>query len=175
MPGEKASGKSIAALILGIASLVLCFIPLLNIILGFIGMIMGIGQRRALSRGEITAKSSGMATGGMITGIIGIVVGIVMSIVISTAVILPIIFVPEAQKAANKASCVANLRTLDASVDMYYAEYEKYPSGIQDLLDSNTITKEPKCPSGTAPYIYNSTTHKFSCPNINKYPDHKYK
>lgn len=78
----RSNGKAIAALVLGICSIVFsCLIPILGILLGIVAIVFAV-----LSNKE---GKSNMALAGMITGISGIVIGIIMwiiNIVILTSV-----------------------------------------------------------------------------------------
>jgi len=77
-PTDKASGRAIAALILGIAAVTIgCCFPL-NILLGPAALIVGILENNAINRGEASAKGKGFAITGIILGIIGIFLGLIL-------------------------------------------------------------------------------------------------
>jgi hypothetical protein len=64
------NGKAVAALVLGILSIVFCWImwiDLIGIILGIIGLVLGIMAKKEMP--------SGMATAGIVLGIVGISLG----------------------------------------------------------------------------------------------------
>jgi len=64
---------AVAALVLGILALVLCWMMFVNFILGVLGIIFGaLGLARAK---RIGGRGKGMALAGLITGILGIVIG----------------------------------------------------------------------------------------------------
>ena len=70
------SGKAVAALVLGICSLVmLCGCLPLSPILGGIGLIYGLIARGDIKRGAVSSASSGLNVAGLVTSIIGIVGG----------------------------------------------------------------------------------------------------
>lgn len=69
---------AVAALVLGIVSIVFCFIPGLNFIapiLGIIGIILAVVSKKQLKESN---EPTGMATGGLITSIIGTVLGSIL-------------------------------------------------------------------------------------------------
>ncbi|MFJ8694083.1 DUF4190 domain-containing protein [Streptomyces roseolilacinus] len=71
-PGP-ANGLGIASMVVGIVSLVTCFMYGLGIVLGILALIFGIIGRKRVQRGE--ANNGGMATAGIVTGAVGIVLG----------------------------------------------------------------------------------------------------
>jgi len=69
---------AVAALVLGIVSIVFCLIPGLNFIapiLGIIGIVLAILAKKQLAEAN---ESTGMATGGLVTSIIGTVLGSIL-------------------------------------------------------------------------------------------------
>lgn len=66
-PAEKASGKALAALILGIVGLLCCNL------LGPVAWIIGSQEKKAIARGESSKAGETMAQIGFILGIIGTV------------------------------------------------------------------------------------------------------
>ncbi|WP_374985602.1 DUF4190 domain-containing protein [Streptomyces fradiae] len=74
-PGP-ANGLGIAAMVIGIVSLVMCWAYGLGIVLGVLALVFGIIGRKRVQRGE--ANNAGMATAGIVTGVIGIVLGVVI-------------------------------------------------------------------------------------------------
>ncbi|RGE24281.1 DUF4190 domain-containing protein [Leucobacter sp. wl10] len=70
----QSKGLAIAALVLGIVSLVFCWIPAIGIIAGVVGLILGIIALRK-------RQSKGMSLTGIITGALGIVASIIILIV----------------------------------------------------------------------------------------------
>ncbi len=65
MVKQKNNNYGIASLILGISSIVFCWIPFLGLVAGILGIIFYVQQKK-YSKNEI-------ATGGLVTGIIGVV------------------------------------------------------------------------------------------------------
>jgi hypothetical protein len=77
------NGMAIAGLVLGVSSLVLFWVPVLDGLLALTGLILSIvGIRKASQLGV----GKGMAIGGLITSIIGLVVAALYSILIVWAV-----------------------------------------------------------------------------------------
>ena len=71
-PKAKASGRAIASLVLGIASLII--IPIVGFITGALGVIFGGLELKAIKKGRSSSKGKGFAITGLITGIVGLVV-----------------------------------------------------------------------------------------------------
>ena len=79
-----ASGKAIASLILGIASLpfICCWTcSFLGIILGTTGLILGRMEEGAIARGQSSPAGRTMAKAGWITGLIGLVLNTLLFVV----------------------------------------------------------------------------------------------
>ncbi|MBQ0865417.1 DUF4190 domain-containing protein [Streptomyces sp. A73] len=79
------AGKSVAAMVVGIASVVLvitCWGSFLAVFSSVVALVLGVSARRGVDRGEL--GGGGQATAGFILGI----VGLVLSVVISTLLIL---------------------------------------------------------------------------------------
>jgi len=78
MPEKKQSdtklsnGMGVTSLVLGICSIVFCWIPLLPVITGIIGTVLAIKQKRIFP--------NDIATGGLVTSIIGLVLSVLMLI-----------------------------------------------------------------------------------------------
>ena len=70
-------GISVAALVLGIVSVVFCWNPLLGIPCGILGLVFGIIGRNK--------SKNGMALAGLILGIIGLVISIIILLVLIAA------------------------------------------------------------------------------------------
>jgi hypothetical protein len=75
-PKAKASGRSIASMVLGIASLII--IPIVGFITGSLGVIFGGLELKAIKKGRSSSKGKGFAITGLITGIVGLVVQLMM-------------------------------------------------------------------------------------------------
>ena len=73
---SQGNGMAVAALVLGIIAVVLCFIPVLNWILALLGIIFGaVGLSKA---NKIGGKGKGFAMTGLILGIVGAILGVVI-------------------------------------------------------------------------------------------------
>ena len=64
---------AIAALVLGIASLVVCWIPGLGLVLGVVGIILAVMARKE------NDENKGMVTAGLVCAIIGAVLGLIIT------------------------------------------------------------------------------------------------
>jgi multisubunit Na+/H+ antiporter MnhG subunit len=70
------NGMAVAALVLGIIAVVLCFIVVLNWILALLAIIFGaVGISKA---NKIGGKGKGMATAGLVLGLVGAILGVVI-------------------------------------------------------------------------------------------------
>jgi hypothetical protein len=65
MKPNHSNGFGVASLVLGILSIILFWVPFLNIVLGILGIVFSIKQKRI--------SSNGLATAGLVTSIIGLV------------------------------------------------------------------------------------------------------
>lgn len=71
----RTSGKATASLVLGIASLVLCF---LGFLLGVPAIIVGMRARKEIRNSQGQVGGDGAALGGIITGVLGTLLGLVV-------------------------------------------------------------------------------------------------
>jgi hypothetical protein len=69
------SGKATTSLVLGVASMVLCFIGFL---LGIPAIIVGMRARKEIRLSQGRTGGDGLALGGIITGIIGSLLGVIV-------------------------------------------------------------------------------------------------
>ncbi|MFT5860853.1 MAG: hypothetical protein ACI865_002969 [Flavobacteriaceae bacterium] len=74
----KKNGAATAALVLGIVSLALCWIPYLAIPCGIVAIILAVVAKNKIKADPDLASSSGAATGGLITGIIGTLIATIL-------------------------------------------------------------------------------------------------
>jgi hypothetical protein len=82
-PSQEGNGIAVAGLVVGILALVLCWVMVVNFILGVLGIVFGaVGMAKAK---RIGGKNRGMALAGLITGILGIVSGVVIFFVVLAA------------------------------------------------------------------------------------------
>ena len=66
--GNKTNGMAIAGLVLGIVSLVFCWIAFVGLIAGIVGLILSVMGRKNCQPGQ-----TGMVTAGLVLSIIGVV------------------------------------------------------------------------------------------------------
>lgn len=82
----KKNGMATAALVLGIVSIALFFIPYLAIPCGIVAIILGVVAKNKIKADPDLAHTSGAATGGLITGVIGVILGVVIIVLAIMAV-----------------------------------------------------------------------------------------
>lgn len=82
-----AMGKGVASMVLGILSLVLCYVPVLGFILAAVGLPLGASAMRGLPAGQ---SGRGMAVAGVVMGIIGLILGVLVILGIAFAVVFGI-------------------------------------------------------------------------------------
>jgi len=62
---------AVASLVLGICSIVMCWVPLLGLAGGIIAIVLASRVYKQLNEGIVISGSKGMATAGLVLGIIG--------------------------------------------------------------------------------------------------------
>ncbi|MEG0784697.1 MAG: DUF4190 domain-containing protein [Christensenella sp.] len=72
-----AKGMAIGSLVCGILGLVFCWVTVLCIILGVVGVVLGVLAKKRLPEGQ-----AGMATAGFVCGIIALVIGIIWTLMV---------------------------------------------------------------------------------------------
>lgn len=76
------NGMATASLILGIVSLVFCFVAYLSIPCGILAIIFAVlAKKKIKNNPEANYGGGGAATGGMITGILGLLVALIIVII----------------------------------------------------------------------------------------------
>lgn len=75
---QPSNGVGIGALVVGIVSVVLCWLPFVGLTLAIVAVVLGIVGIRKASRGEATNK--GMAIAGVVTGGFALFVGALFTI-----------------------------------------------------------------------------------------------
>ncbi len=98
------SGMAVASLVLGIVSLVLCWIWVVGIPVGILAIVFGV-----LSKKQPANK--GMAMAGLVTGIIGVVLAIVIIVIALTTVNKAANDLEDAIDRINKSSKGSTLKT----------------------------------------------------------------
>lgn len=78
MTGEKNSGMAIASLVLGICSVILFWVPVLDIILSVLAVVLGFVSLNEIKKKKLEGR--GMAIAGIITGFVGMFLFIVFVI-----------------------------------------------------------------------------------------------
>jgi heme/copper-type cytochrome/quinol oxidase subunit 2 len=75
----KSNGMATASLVLGIISVVLCFIWFIGIITGILAIILAVVAKKKIKQ-DANLGGNGAATGGLITGIIGTLISAIIVI-----------------------------------------------------------------------------------------------
>jgi len=75
---DKASGRAIAAMVIGICSVVFgcCLFGIFGLGLGIAGLILSVNERKAIAAGQASEKGKVFALVGLITSIVGLVFGV---------------------------------------------------------------------------------------------------
>ncbi len=101
------SGRSIAAMVVGICSLPLLIpiplpgmIPGLGLVLGIVAIVLSAIELKAIAKGKVNPRSRGFAVAGLACGIVGAVSG-VLFIIFFGAIIMPLICAAIAAVAAT--------------------------------------------------------------------------
>ena len=77
--GGQTSGKAVAALVLGIVSIVGCmFYGLLSIPAGIVAIVLARGVKKDVAANAVSSSSLGLAQAGFVCGIIGLSLGLLM-------------------------------------------------------------------------------------------------
>ncbi len=76
-PVGKRNGFGTAALVLGILSLVLCWVPVVGLVIGVLAIVFAVLGRKRAGRRE--ADNGGMAIAGLVTGIIGLILSVIFT------------------------------------------------------------------------------------------------
>lgn len=91
-PNQPTSGNAIAALVLGICSIALCFsYGLISLICGPLAIYFARQADKQIKTGQFSTSSAGMATAGRVTGIIGLCLGLLGVLVLLLIFGMPII------------------------------------------------------------------------------------
>lgn len=133
-PNASTDGKAVASLILGILSM-----TIMSIFAGIPAVILGHMSRANIKRSMGRLKGEGLALAGLIMGYISFLA--IPFILIIAAIAIPNLL--RSRMAANEASAVGSLRTINVSEVTYASTYDKgFSPDLQSLAGSN-------CSSGT--------------------------
>ncbi len=70
---KESSSAGITALVCGIVSIVMCWVPLIGLVSAIIGIVFG-------SKGMKKVQGKGMAIAGLVTGIIGLILSVLYTV-----------------------------------------------------------------------------------------------
>jgi competence protein ComGC len=97
-------------------------------------------------------------------GIILIVcASLLVPILIFVAIAVPVII--SSRSNAQKRTCQANLRTIEGALQTYYAENEKYPTSVDELVP-DFLKKNPTCPTSGKTYVLELSSKPGEPPTI---------
>lgn len=144
----KTSGFAITSLVLGILSLVVCFVGCVLAIPGLIFGLLGISKINH-SNGAITGK--GLAIGGIITSVLSLL----FCIPISAAMVLS--SVSKARGEAAAVMCMNNMKTIGMAIITYANDHNgTLPNSLDDIksyVERKTVFDCPSDLSGDKCYI----------------------
>ena len=125
-PQKNNNGFAVAALVLGIISIVLCFIPFLSGIIAILAIVFGIIALKSARRG--------MAIAGLVTGILGLLLGILIFAMVFIAL-------PAIQRNQRDTGRKADVSLASAEVVDFMANYrgELPEASWLDGLDYSVI------------------------------------
>ena len=115
-PNAKTDGKAVASLILGI-----CSLTILSFLAGIPAVILGHMSRSQIRKSMGRLKGEGLALAGLIMGYISFLA--IPFILIIAAIAIPNLL--RARGAANEASAVGSLRTINTAQVTYASQFEK--------------------------------------------------
>jgi hypothetical protein len=78
----QSSGTGVGAMVCGIIGIILCWVPIVGLVLGIVATVLG------SKRNSLPADKRGMATAGFVLGIITLVIGIIMVILLIVAAVV---------------------------------------------------------------------------------------
>lgn len=118
------NGMATAGMILGIVGIVLCWVPLVGLLCGLLGVIFGaIGMSRA---GRLGGIGRGAGVTGLATGIISVVLLPIMA-----AIAIPAFM--EYMKKGKKTESALHLDRLERRIKAYYVERAELPPSAAEM------------------------------------------
>jgi hypothetical protein len=122
-PSPKLDGKALLSLLLG----VLAIVPL-SIFAGIPAVVLGHLSRGSIRKSQGRLKGSGLALAGLSMGYISVAL---LPVVLFTGMAIPRLF--RGQIAANEASALETLRSINYAATTYRVEHNAYPATLQEL------------------------------------------
>ena len=126
------NGLAVAGMVLGIITLVLCWVPFLNWLLALLAIVfgaIGIGRAGKVGRGK------GMAITGLVCGAVGAILGVVILLLAVRGVKK---FAHDIQGMEGK----EELNRMSKLAKVYAAEHSAFPTGKADLTPATDCCKE---------------------------------
>lgn len=135
-PNAPTDGKAVASLILGILSM-----TIMSIFAGIPAVILGHMSRANIKRSMGKLKGEGLALAGLIMGYISFLA--IPFILIIAAIAIPNLL--RSRMAANEASAVGSLRTINTAEVTYSTMYEKgFSKDLESLAGTSCGTPDPE-------------------------------
>jgi type IV pilus assembly protein PilA len=122
-PNKETSGKAVASLIFGFLSL------LLSIPAGIVAVVFGHLARRDIKTSGGRLQGDGIALAGLILGYLSF--AFIPVLLIIAAIAIPNLI--RSRIAANEASSVGTVRSLDIAINTYHQLYHHYPASLRNL------------------------------------------
>ena len=152
--GGKKQGMAITSMVLGIISLLTCYLAALP---GILAIIFGHIARGKVKESPEKYTGKGMATAGCVMGYVGVVIGLA-AIPIGLFVVVPNFVKAKATAQAN--ACINNLRQIDAAANQFALEKGKRTGDPINLsvdltpyIKLDSTWKIPPCPAGGVYHI----------------------
>lgn len=62
--------------------------------------------------------------------------------------------------------CIFRLWRIRKAIDIYYADYKKFPENMQQLYETDCLRQKTLCPASSKEYVFEKrkTVKVFSCP-----------
>lgn|SRR5688572_29953096 len=77
MSTQQSNSKAVLALVMGIISIVLSWVPIIGTVLGILAIVFANQSKRLIAENPDLASTKGMTTGGLVTGIIGLCLSVI--------------------------------------------------------------------------------------------------
>ncbi|HEX7960128.1 MAG TPA: DUF4190 domain-containing protein [Terriglobales bacterium] len=123
---QETSGKAVTSLIFGLLSF------LFSIPAGIVAVVFGHLARRDIKTSTGRLKGDGIALAGLIMGYLSF--AFIPLVLIIAAIAIPNLI--RAKVAANEASAVGAVSSIDKAIGTYYDRYHRYPASLDDLRSS---------------------------------------
>jgi hypothetical protein len=142
---QPGNGLAVAAMVLGIISVVLCFLWFLGPVLGILAIIFG---ALGLSKSKKVGRGRGAALAGLILGVIGIL----LSIVFIVLVVMAVKSFDSYMTKGKKTEANLHLGTMERQIKVFHIEKARLPESAALTPGTNACVSR----SGTIPMLTQS-------------------